>query len=56
MVGELFVADGAGDEEVVAALVGDVAGEVVCPEFKLSFSCVQPRIKASHKQPTKVTV
>ena len=56
LVGELFVTDSAGDEEVAAVLVGDAAGEVVCPEFKLSFSDVQPKIKASHKQPTKATV
>ena len=56
LVAELFVVDRAGDEEVVAVLVGDVAGEVICPEFELSFSRVQPRIKASHKQPTKATV
>jgi hypothetical protein len=56
LVGESFVADRAGDGEVVAVLVGDVAGEVVCPESELSFADVQPRIKASHKHPTKATV
>jgi hypothetical protein len=53
MVGELFVADRAGDELVVAVLIGDVAGKVVCPEFELSFGGVQP---TSYKQPTKATV
>jgi hypothetical protein len=57
VVGELFVVEFAGDEEVVAVLVGDVAGEeVACPEFEFSFGGVQPRIKASHKQPTKAKV
>jgi len=56
LVSELLVADRAGDEEVVAVSVGDVAGEVVCLEFMLSFNCVQPRIRASHKQPTKAAV
>ena len=53
---ELLVEERDGDEEVVAVLVGDGAGEVVCPEFEFSFRGVQPRIKASHKQPTKATV
>ena len=54
--GELLVDERDGDEEVVAVLVGDATGEVVGPEFEFLFGCVQPRIKASHKQPTKVKV
>ena len=53
--GELLVEERGGDE-VVAVLVGDATGEVVCPEFEFSFGRVQPRIKASHKQPTKAKV
>ena len=56
VVGELFVVEFVGDEEVVAVLVGDAEGEEVCPEFEFSFGGVQPRIKASHKQPTKAKV
>ena len=56
LAGELFAAGGPGDERVVTVLTGDDAGEVVWPEFKLSFSWEQPRVKASHKQPTKATV
>lgn len=52
---ELLVEERGGDE-VVAVLVGDATGEVVFPEFEFSFSAVQPRIKASHKQPTKAKV
>lgn len=55
VLGELLVEERGGDE-VVAGLVGDATGEVVCPEFEFSFSHVQPRIKASHKQPTKAKV
>jgi hypothetical protein len=54
--GELSVEERDGDEESAAVLVGDTVGEVVCPEFAISFSDVQPRIKASHKQPTKAKV
>ncbi len=54
--GELLVEERDGDEEVVAVLVGDATGEVLCPEFEFSFGGVQPRIKASHKQPTKAKV
>ena len=53
--GELLVEERGGDE-VVAVLAGDAAGEAVCPEFEFSFSRVQPRIKASHKQPTTAKV
>jgi hypothetical protein len=53
--GELLVEERDRDE-VVAVLVGDATGEVVCPEFEFPFSAVQPRIKASHKQPTKAKV
>ena len=53
--GELLVEERGGDE-VVTVLVGDATGEVVCPEFEFPFGRVQPRIKASHKQPTKVRV
>jgi hypothetical protein len=55
VVGELSVEEGAGDELGVAMLIGDSAGEGVCPEFEFSFG-VQPRIKASHKQPAKAKV
>ncbi len=54
--GELLVEERDGDEEVVAVLVGDATGEVLCPEFEFSFGGVQPRIKASQKQPTKTKV
>jgi hypothetical protein len=54
--GELSVEERDGDKEVVAVLVGDAAGELGCPEFEFSFGCVQPRTKASHKQPTKAKV
>ena len=54
--GELLVEECDGDEEVVAVLVGDATGEVLCPEFEFSFGVVQPKIKASHKQPTKAKV
>ena len=53
--GELLVEERGGDE-VVAVLVGDATGEVVCPEFEFSFGVVHPRIRASHKQPTKAKV
>ena len=54
--GELLVEERDGDEEVVAVLVGDATGDVVCPEFEFFHGGVQPRIKASHKQPTKTKV
>jgi hypothetical protein len=58
LVGELFVADRAGAGESAAVLVGDVAGEGVGPGLELSFgfNVVQPRIKASHKQPATAPV
>ena len=52
--GELSVEERGG--EVVPVLVGDATGELLCPEFEVFFSAVQPRIKASHKQPTKAKV
>jgi hypothetical protein len=55
LVGESLVAARAGDDEVVAVVVGDVWGEVACPEFEFSFGSVQPRIKVVHKQ-KKATV
>ena len=52
--GELSIEERGGDE-VVAVLVGD-AGKVVCSEFEFPFGREQPRIKASHKQPTNAKV